>query len=153
MKAWVVGLLVVAAGVVAAGIAIVGLLTRSEGGSIIELEVGSCFDLPTTTTDGEAGDVDEFVDVVDVVDCDRAHEAEVVLAGTLNPGRDAPYPSDAELFSEVDRRCLTAEVDRARFGVVSVVPNESAWEPLAGRFVCVAIPYGGEPVTGSLVAG
>ena len=37
-----------------------------------------------------------------------------------------------------------------RFGILPVVSNEASWESFRGRYVCVAIPYGGGTTDGSL---
>lgn len=146
MPRWTFGLFVAigAALAVLATMVAVFVLAGADVTSINDLEVGDCFDVPI-----DGGDV--RIETVDVSDCDEPHEAEVVLVGELNPDRDRPYPSDAELFAEIDRRCasLPAEITD-RFGLLPVAPDEASWEPFAGRFLCVAIPYGGGTTVGSL---
>ena len=133
--------------VAVAGVVAIIAATRSNDTSIFDLEVGDCFDLPV-----EGDDV--AVDVVELIECAEPHEAEVVMIGQLNAGQDRPYPADAELFDETDRRCAAADPgDPDRFAIVPIAPNEASWEPLGGTFLCVTYPYGGGPVTGSVVAG
>ena len=145
MRGWVIGLLCAVAGVGALAALLIVLATSADT-TVLELDVRDCFMI-----DLEAGSAD--IDTVDLLDCDNPHDAEVVFVGTLNPGTDRPYPSDAEMFADIDRACSVVGDDLIEdFGLLPIAPNETSWEPFQGRFVCVAIPFGGEPVTGSLVA-
>lgn len=146
MRGWPIALLGSVAVVAVVAIVAIVVATRSDGTSVFDLDVGDCFDLPV-------GGDDVGVDVVDLVDCAEPHEAEVVLTGRLNEDRDRPYPSDAELFAEIDGRCAGTGIVPDGFGIVPVAPNEASWEPLEGGFLCVAIPVGGRPVTGSITPG
>lgn len=148
MRGWMVGLVAAVLLVIAVGVAIVVALTSSGAGTaIVDLEVGDCFDLPD-----DASEADELR-TVDVVDCATPHLAEVVSGGELNTD-DAPYPDDDELFELVERSCRAAGVvDSEAFGLLPVAPTPELWASFDGRFLCVAIPFGGEPVTGSIVAG
>ena len=129
--------------VVVVGVLLV-MFAMYNGTSVLDLEPGDCFVLPI---DGD----DLSVDSVDLVDCDEPHRAEAVLVGSLNPDRDREYPDDDALFDEVDERCaLVVREISPEFGMLPVAPNEASWEPLGGRFVCVAIPFGGGQVTGSI---
>lgn len=128
---------------VATLVMIVWIGASSDQIDVTDLEVGQCFDLAVDDADGDAASVD----LVDVVPCDEPHTAQAVLVGELNPGRDLPYPDDDELFSRADARCAEVPPD-PRFAVVSVVPTESTWNGRSGRFVCVAVPLGLEPVVG-----
>ncbi len=148
MRSWMVGLIAAVLLVIAVGVAIVAAFTSSGAGTaIVDLEVGDCFDLPD-----DASEADELR-TVDVVDCTTPHLAEVVSDGVLNTD-DAPYPDDDELFEVVERACRDAGVvDSDAFGLLPVAPTPELWASFEGRFLCVAIPFGGEPVTGSIVAG
>ena len=115
---------------------------------VVELDRGDCFELPD--------DIDDEIGVVETTDCDDPHEAEVVATGELNPDRDQDYPAGDESVTAADRRCATDLADSpailADYGILPVVANEEAWDPLAGRYVCVAIPYGGGTTTGTVLA-
>lgn len=148
MRGWMTGVIGAALLVIAAGVAVVAIVASSDDGtSVVDLDVGDCFDLPEGS---EAAD--ELTSVL-VVDCSEPHLAEVVSDGTLATD-DAPYPDDDELFDLVERRCRDAAVvESADFGLLPVAPTPELWASFDGRFLCVAIPFGGAPVTGSLVAG
>lgn len=148
MRGWIVGPTVAALLVIAVGVAIVVTLTASgDGTAIVDLEVGDCFDLPD-----DAAATDELR-TVDVVDCATPHLAQVVSDGLLNPD-DVPYPDDDELFDVVERSCRAAGVvESEAFGLLPIAPTAELWASFEGRFLCVAIPFGGEAVTGSLVGG
>lgn len=151
MRSWPVALLAALGTVVVVGVLVIVALTRSSGTSIFDLDVGDCFDLPI----GDDATAEVAVEAVDVIDCGDPHEAEVVLIGALNPARDRPYPADDDLFAEIDARCGEIVGDGALegFGVVPIAPNERSWEPFDGGFLCVALPFGGGSVTGSIGAG
>jgi hypothetical protein len=142
-----VGLLVVVLLVIAAGVGAIAIVVSSgDDTPVVELEVGDCFDLP----DDVAGDV---LGSVDTVDCSEPHLAEVVANGALNAGGDAPYPTDDELFDLVERACRAADaVGSDDFGLLPIAPTPELWASFEGRFLCVAIPFGGDPVTGSIIA-
>lgn len=145
MRSWMVGLVVVGAVVFAIGVGVILLVTSSGSTALVDLEPGDCFDL--ANGDGDDGTLES----VDVVDCAAPHLAEVVLVGDLNSGGE-PYPSDDELFVEIDARCRDAGVvDDEAFGLLPVAPTQELWDSFDGRFLCVAVPFGGEPVAGSLV--
>lgn len=145
----VVGLVVLVA---AAVLAIAAVLSLSNETSWTDLETGDCFDL-AGAVEGASGDLGS-VFAVDTVDCDDPHDAEIVGAGDLNPDGDLPYPSDDELFDEIDRACtalVPPTVDPDTYGIVPIAPDERTWNDRAGRFVCVAVVRGGGTVTGSAV--
>jgi hypothetical protein len=148
-RGWVLALL--ATVVVAAGLAVLTIvvLTTDDETLVLDLETGDCFDLPDEL-DGAT------ISQVTTVECAGEHDAEVFATGYRNPDRDLPYPADDDLFRAVDARCAAAlsEIPGAtdRFGILPVVADEASWEVYRGRFVCVAIPYGGGTVSGSLRA-
>lgn len=148
MRGWMAALGVVVLAVVIVGIGTIAFLLSSGGGTaIIDLDVGDCFDLPDDAAD------DGTLDTVDTVDCATPHLAEIVFRGELNGGDD-PYPSDDELFARVDRLCVEAQViDAEVYGLLPIAPTIELWESFDGRFLCVAIPFGGGPVTGSALVG
>jgi len=141
-------LTVVALAVFLVGVgAIAVVLSSGEGTAIVDLDVGDCFDLPDDAI------ADGTIDAVDTVDCSTPHLAEVVVRGELNSGDD-PYPSDDELFAKVDRVCREARVvDPGVYGLLPIAPTLELWESFEGRFLCVAIPFGGSLVTGSAQSG
>jgi hypothetical protein len=148
MRGWVAALLAVVGVVIVVGVGAIALFMSSgDDTAIVDLEVGDCFDLPNGSTD------DGVLESVTTVDCSTPHLAEVVLVGGLNSeGRE--YPSDSELFAEVERACRAAEFANSdAFGLLPVAPTPELWASFDGRFLCVAIPFGGQPVTGSAVSG
>jgi len=147
MRGWVLGVMAAVVLVIALGVGIIVVITAGGDTAIVDLEVGDCFDLPD-----DAGDDGELRSVA-VVDCAEPHLAEVVAAGDLNTGDD-PYPEDDELFARVEQACRAAEVvESDEFGLLPIAPTPELWASFDGRFLCVAIPFGGDPVTGSIVAG
>lgn len=147
-RGWIVGL--IAAMLVALALAVAALVVLSPGDEtlVLDLDSGDCFQIPD---DIAAATISE----VDTVDCTKPHEAEVFASGELDPDREQPYPADQrQLFTRVDRQCaavLANDPDLVeRFGVLPVVADERSWDSYRGRYVCVAIPYGGNTTQGSL---
>lgn len=108
---------------------------------VTDLDIGTCFSL-----DDALGD-DGLVTLVEPLDCGEPHDAQVVLVGDLNPDGERPYPTDDELFDEVDARCRTVTPDQ-RFGLVPIAPTAATWNGRNGRFSCVALVVGGGTITG-----
>jgi hypothetical protein len=136
---------VVVVGIVGLGVVVL-VAASSDDTLVLDLDAGDCFDLAI-----DAGSAE--IDKVRVVECDAPHEAELVALGSLNPDGGAARPDDEALFALVDARCASALDGRGdlleRFGILPVAADERSWEPYAGRYVCVAIPYGGGTTVGS----
>ena len=148
MKGWIVGLIAVVIVAVALATAAAVLLRPGGDTIVLDLDAGDCFQVPDDIADAT-------ISKIDTVDCDKLHEAEVFATGELNPDRDQPYPDDErQLFAQVDSKCAAVLADQPdiaqRFGVLPVVADEKSWSSFRGRYVCVAIPYGGGTTDGSL---
>ncbi len=146
MRGWVIGLVAVVLSALGVAVAVVVAVTVSDSSTaLVDLEPGMCIDLPESA---EAGSIEE----VTTIECLEPHRAEVVAVGELgSDGRE--YPADDELFAEVEQRCrLTELVEPERYGLLPIAPTEPQWESFDGRYVCVAIPFGGGSVIGSALA-
>lgn len=134
-------------GIVAVLVVIAGRAGDSET-AVMSLAVGDCVQLELPPTEPELARVP-------VVDCDEPHTGEVFHVGELDPDGDRPYPaSDETLFREIAAACIGADVggvspferyvgvpwSQSELDVFPVAPDPDAWEPTAGRFVCLAIP-------------
>ena len=149
MRGWIAALGVAVIAAVALGALLLVIATSSGDTLVLDLEPGECFAL----ADDDGSDA---LATVDTVSCDEPHEAEAVAVGELNPADGAevvPRAVDDVLFEQVDARCAAALVDRPdlleRFGILPVAADEASWDEYDGRYVCVAIPYGGGTTTGS----
>lgn len=150
MKGWMFGLGVAVIGAIALGVLVLVVATSSDPTLVLDLAPGECFML--------GDDVSDTIGTVDVVSCDEQHEAEAVAVGGINPGGadgDVPRPADDELFAQVDARCAAAMQDLPelleQFGILPVAADAASWEQYDGRYVCVAIPYGGGTTMGSAI--
>jgi hypothetical protein len=148
---WITGVVGAVAGVAFVGAALTGAFDDDEV-AVVDLEVGQCLRL-------EVGEGVTELSAVTVVDCEDPHEAEVVHVGELNPEGDRAYPSDEELFAEIDGICTIDRFlayaggePREAWASYPVAPDEGTWERLDGRFVCLALSPDG-PRTGSLRVG
>lgn len=146
-RGWLVALLATVAGVVLIGVLAIVALASGDDTLVLDLDAGDCFRLPDDMSE-------TAIDTVETIDCNAAHEAEVFSTGELNHERELPYPGEQQLFTTADRRCAAVLSERPdlvdRFGILPVVPNEASWDSFRGRYVCVAIPYGGGTTEGSL---
>jgi hypothetical protein len=135
---------------VALAIGVVLAISGDQRQLVLDLDPGSCFDLPDTLDEGDLA-------LVDRVDCDQAHQAEVIVTGALSgelAGAEV-YPGVERLLAAADVRCAAALEELGlgeRFGAIPVVPDEPSWTRYAGRFACVAVPYGGGTTTVSVTA-
>ena len=148
MRTWIVGLVAVSLVAIALAVAALVLLRPDDAPIVLDLDAGDCFQVPDDIAQAT-------ISKVDTIACTKPHEAEVFATGELDPGRDQPYPDDEQqLFARVDRQCAAVLAGHAdlvdRFGVLPVVADERSWERYRGRYVCVAIPYGGGMTQGSL---
>ena len=151
MRTFLIAVVCTALVVVATGAVIAAVVAMGDSGtSVFELEPGECFDLPEFDEDGSR-EMTEWTSV-DPVDCAEPHTVEVLLTGRLDADQERPYPGDAALLDEVGAACRVVAVtaDELGFGVLPVTPNAAVWEPRGGPYLCVAIPYGGVPRTGSI---
>ena len=142
-----------AALVVGLAVAVIGVVVAMSGSgtSVFELREGDCFDLPEFDANGSRPMLEWSQ--VETVDCDGLHTVEVVLAGQLDREQAREFPGDAALQEEVDARCAPVAVRARRlgFGILPITPNRSAWRPRGGPYLCVAIPFGGQPTSGSIL--
>jgi hypothetical protein len=148
MRAWIGGLMVALLVAIGLAVAAVVLLNPRDDTLVLDLEAGDCFEVPDDIADATISEVE-------TIDCTEPHEAEVFATGELDPDRQQPYPPDEQqLFARVDRQCAAALAGRPdlveRFGVLPVVADEQSWSSYRGRYVCVAVPYGGGTTRGSL---
>lgn len=133
---------------VAAAVGMVLVVTSvSDRTSWTDLEVGTCIDLAGSLGAGDVARDDE-VFAVETIPCGgplRVEQvrAEVLAVGDLNVDGDDPYPTSVDLLASVDARCASLDVDTERFGVLPIVPDERTWADRRGRYVCLAVPYGG----------
>ncbi len=103
-----------------------GLVFRDRlGGSPAELQVGDCFDVPTT--------IDQTVNDVQHHPCTETHTGEVVLVTKHPAAKGAPEPGDDELTSYLISTCgaaLTkyAGSDTDRFDLGAFYPTEEDWK-------------------------
>jgi hypothetical protein len=120
-------------------------LSSDSSTDVTDLDVGDCFDL-----DLDADPDDGFADLtlVEPIDCDEPHTAQVVATRDLNPDQDLPFPGDGQLFEEADRWCGALVEEDDRFGTLPVTPTEATWDARRGRTLCVAVTFGGRPVQG-----
>ncbi len=103
-----------------------GFLFRDRlGGSPAELQVGDCFDVPTT-----AG---QSVNDVQHHPCTESHTAEVILVAAHPAAKGAVEPTDDELTSYLFSTCGVAldqyvGTDTAKFDLGAFYPTSEDWK-------------------------
>jgi hypothetical protein len=118
-------------------------------GNASDLEVGQCFDLPTTT---------ETVEDVQHHPCDQAHGGEVFFVGKSAAGDDEAYPSDEVLSAEVFGFCDSPfaaytgkdpDTDPVwTYGYF--IPTADGWDDGDRGIICYATKIDGSTTTGSI---
>ena len=144
MTKWIVGF--VALGGVAVFVLVMAVaLSDDTTTDVTDLSEGYCFDLDLEPdADSETAELG----LVEVIDCDEPHNAQVISVVDLNPDADLSYPDDVELFGAADAACADGGIDDDRFGILPIAPTPASWEARRGRTVCVALAFGGSSVTG-----
>ena len=149
----VTGIVTGAIGLVAGGTFIAFALSGAfdDGDTaMVDLDPGDCVDLDPLGTDAT-------VTTVPVVDCDEPHFGEVFHVGDLDPDGDREYPTDDELFAEIDGICVQRfsgyadpSVDPQQFRNYPIAPDENNWNDAGGRYVCIAMQRDAERFVGTL---
>ncbi|MCI0581982.1 MAG: septum formation family protein [Chloroflexi bacterium] len=136
---------------IVAVVLIVGFIFRDFlSGNAAELDVGQCFDPPTTNV--------ETVEDVQHHPCDQAHGGEVFFVGESTAGDDEPYPSDQELTTEVFGFCdpsftsytgMDSNTDPTwTYGYF--IPTSDGWDDGDRGIICYATRIDGATTTGSI---
>ena len=119
-------------------------LSACGSASVFELEVGDCFDDPTTGAE---------VSSVDAVDCAEPHDNEVYA---LYDYDGDTYPGESEMSAAADEGCEArfeeyvgiAYLDSALY-YTHLTPTQESWDSGDREVVCVLYEPG-EKLTGSM---
>ncbi len=132
-------------------IAVGGFLLRDRlSGNAGDLQVGDCFDAPTT----------QGVEVDDVAHhpCTEPHTAEVVLVADYQGG--SAYPTDPEWFQFIDTNCVPAfnaytgldYMSDVVFEMGFFTPTAEGWDSGDKEVSCYAIRIDRAPMSASIKA-
>ena len=119
-------------------------------GNAGDLQVGQCFDLPTSSS--------ETIDDVQHHPCDQTHGGEVFFVGTSTAAKDASYPADDVLAFEVFGFCdasFTAYSGKdsdtdLEWTYGYFVPTSDGWADGDRGIICYAAKVDGTTTTGSI---
>ena len=131
-------------------IAVGGFLLRDRlPGGAGDLQVGDCFDAPTS----------EGVEIDDVAHhpCNEAHTAEVVLVMDYEPGTGG-YPTDPDWFRFIEANCVPAfnaytgldYMSDVVFEMGYFTPTSDGWRAGDREVSCYATRIDGTPMSASL---
>jgi len=122
------------------------LAARSSGTSVFQLEVGDCFDTPSSTED---------ISSVERIDCTQPHDNEVFADLTMPDGE---WPGDDAVAAWADQACLDefagyvgVGFDESSLSYGWLVPTEDSWTQGGDRSVsCALFDAAGGKLTGSM---
>ncbi|GHH40220.1 DUF4190 domain-containing protein [Streptomyces candidus] len=114
--------------------------------SVEDLRIGQCFNTPDGSLEGTTYDVE-------VVGCDKPHDAEVF--GTFDLADAKAYPGDEKISKVADQRCAIAEKSYTGGGAADVdsyylMPDPRGWRLGDRGVTCVFGDESGDRLTGSL---
>ena len=122
------------------GAVVVGgiILRPFISGDAGSLQVGDCFDTPTT--------VSETVEDVQHHPCTDPHGAEVVYVGDYAPATDT-YPSDDDFFTFFEANCGPAFnaytgldfLTAAEYDMSAFTPTAEGWDDNDRKVICYAV--------------
>lgn len=126
--------------------------TTTQGGGtsidVFDLEVGDCFDVPST---GNISDVEGL-------DCDEPHDNEVFAIFEIAGGPNAPFPGSEAVSREAQAECtgtlfsdyVGVPFQQSSFSATSINPTRETWERLDDReVICVITGGDGGTLTSS----
>jgi hypothetical protein len=147
MRGWVIRIAIIAA------IAIGAFVLRDRlTGNAGDLKVGDCFDRPVTA--------EETIESVQHHPCTEAHTAELIFQGNHPAAKDAPPPSEEELFTYVESNCLPAFnsytgtdlLAGSEFDLGFIYPLDEDWNKGDRGITCYAYRLDGATMTTSIKA-
>lgn len=124
---------------------LVSLVASGCGASVLELDVGQCFDDPP--------DFAEVADV-DVVPCASPHRNEVIAVVDIT---DSPYPGDAAIARAAESRCRAAfagyvgiAYDDSPLALGWLAPSADSWAVGDREVICFVFDQSGNRTSGSV---
>ncbi len=113
--------------------------------SVLELEVGTCFDDP---------DSYESVSDVPIVDCDQPHDNEVFANEDLT---GSEYPGSDQVKNRADAICLEKfasyvgiAYEDSIYDIGSLFPTDQTWDVGDREVICFAYDISLDKITGSI---
>lgn len=133
-------------------VATVAISASGCGSDAGDLAVGDCFDQLITSA--------EKVQDVKQQPCNDAHGNEVMLITDYPAAKDAAFPSDADMETFVDEKCVSAyqsytgrdPTTESEIGLDWYAPTAKAWAEGARKVVCYLFRNDGTKMTAPLKA-
>ena len=125
--------------------ALLGLLLTACGGSVLSLDVGTCFDDPAS-----------FAEVTDVpvVACSDPHDNEVIALLALG---EPAFPGEDVINARAGEGCVAAfepyvgiAYAESAYDVGWFAPTADSWAIGDREVICFAFDVGFAPITGSI---
>jgi hypothetical protein len=147
VRGWIIRIAIIAA-VVIGGFILRDRLSSNAG----DLAVGDCFDEPTASA--------ETVEDVQHQPCTEAHDNEVMVVTEHPAEKGAAYPSDADIESFVDEKCVAAYQSysgrdpstESEIGLAWYVPTDEGWKDGTRKVICYLYRNDGTKMSAPLKA-
>ncbi len=147
MRGWIIRIAIIAA-VVIGGFVLRDRLSSNAG----DLAVGDCFDEPTASA--------ETIEDVQHQPCTEAHDNEVMVVTDHPAEKGAAYPSDADIETFVDEKCVAVYQSysgrdpstESEIGLAWYVPTDEGWKDGTRKIICYLYRNDGSKMTAPLKA-
>lgn len=147
MRGWIIRIAIIAA-VVIGGFVLRDRLSSNAG----DLAVGDCFDEPTASA--------ETIEDVQHQPCTEAHDNEVMVVTEHPAEKGAAYPSDADIETFVDEKCVAVYQSysgrdpstESEIGLAWYVPTDEGWKDGTRKIICYLYRNDGSKMTAPLKA-
>lgn len=123
----------------------IGLIASACSGTVLELEVGTCFDDPET-----------FVEVEDVpiVDCEDPHDNEVIanhdLTGSDYPGQEQTENRASQICYDSFADYVGIAYEESIYDIGWFFPTSESWAAGDREVICFGYHVDFEKITGSI---
>jgi hypothetical protein len=147
VRGWIIRIAIIAA-VVIGGFVLRDRLSSNAG----DLAVGDCFDEPTASA--------ETIEDVQHQPCTEAHDNEVMVVTEHPAEKGAAYPSDADIETFVDEKCVSVYQSysgrdpstESEIGLAWYVPTDEGWKDGTRKIICYLYRNDGSKMTAPLKA-
>jgi hypothetical protein len=123
------------------------LVIAACSASVLELDVGTCFNDPADLTEVQTSDIAS-------VDCDTPHSNEV-FANVVVSGDD--FPGIDVITGQAESQCVAAfgpyigePYETSMYDILWFGPSEETWDIGDRVIICAAYDLSGEPLVGSI---
>jgi hypothetical protein len=126
-------------------IAMIGVFSSACSATVLELEIGRCFDDPESL---------EHVEDIPVVGCEEPHDNEIIanleLTGSAYPGRDQVENRASKICYDTFADCVGISYEESIYDIGRLIPTEESWAVGDREVICFAYDIEFNKITGSI---